>query len=70
MFNSAFDYELCVLKKYALPILQEVTQDEPEYAEARRLTSMLHYFKDIEDESAIYNTSLIKEFIGGSVLVD
>lgn len=70
MFNSAFDYELAVLKKYALPILFEVKQQDAEYAEARRLISILQYFKDIEDESDIVDSSLLKEFIGGSIFVD
>ena len=37
MFNSALAYELSVLGKYAVPVLEEVAPDKPEYAEAVRL---------------------------------
>jgi len=66
MFNSALPYELAVLKRYADPLLREITEDDPEYGEAKRLLKFLHYFLTIEDESLILQTSIIKEFIGGS----
>lgn len=66
MFNSALVYELAVLKKYAEPILAEIKEDEKEYIEAKRLLKFLSYFLSIEDECAILNNSIIKEFIGGS----
>jgi uridine kinase len=66
MFNSSIVYELAVLKDYAIPLLEEVTQDQPEYSEARRLITLLKYF-DSMDGNKIPNNSLIKEFIGGSL---
>ena len=66
MFNSSIVYELAVLKDYAIPLLEEVTSDEPEYSEARRLIVMLKYFDSMSGEK-IPNNSLIKEFIGGSI---
>lgn len=66
MFNSALFYELAVLKKYALPLLSEIDQSSKEYSEARRLIKFLKYFKTIENEDSIPNTSILKEFIGGS----
>lgn len=66
MFNSALVYELAVLKKYAMPLLEKVSRDIPYYAEAKRLLKFLSYFKDIDDESIIPNTSILREFIGGS----
>ncbi|MFB6343421.1 nucleoside kinase [Saccharicrinis sp. FJH62] len=65
MFNSALLFELAVLKRYAEPILREVRQDSPHYAEAIRLLDFLRYFKSIRD-SEIPPTSLIREFLGGS----
>ena len=65
MFNSALLFELAVLKRYAEPILREVRQDSPHYAEAVRLLDFLRYFKSIRD-SEIPPTSLIREFLGGS----
>ncbi len=66
MFNTSIVYEHGVLKKYALPILNEISKDEPEYAEAKRLITLLNYFKPIE-EDFIPESSILREFIGGSV---
>lgn len=68
-FNSVHIYELSVLKKYAEPLLQSVTREEPEYAEAVRMLKFLQFFKTIEDDSIIVNNSIIREFIGGSIFV-
>ncbi len=70
MFNSALPYELAVLKRYADPLLREIKENEPEYSEAKRLLKFLHYFLVIEDESLILQTSILKEFIGGSCFHD
>lgn len=66
IFNSALVYELCVLKKYAEPLIMEIGKDSKFYPERQRLLKFLSYFKTIEDESAITNTSILREFIGGS----
>ena len=69
MFNSSLIYEISVLKKHALPLLQEITNEEPEYSEAKRLVEFLQYFDDI-DEELIPRNSLLREFIGGSIFGD
>ena len=66
MFNSSLVYEISVLKKHALPLLEEITNKEPEYSEAKRLVEFLKYFEDI-DEEFIPRNSLLREFIGGSI---
>lgn len=66
MFNSSLIYEISVLKKHALPLLEQITNEEPEYAEAKRLVEFLKYFEDI-DEEYIPKNSLLKEFIGDSI---
>ena len=68
-FNSVHLYEISVLKKYAEPLLKEITKSEPEYCEAQRLLEFLSFFETIEDDSMIVNNSIIREFIGGSILV-
>ncbi|MBQ6654566.1 MAG: hypothetical protein IJM79_03475 [Erysipelotrichaceae bacterium] len=68
-FNSNCIYELAVLKKYAEPLLKEVPRSEPEYAEAQRLLEFLRYIEPVEDDEIIANNSIIREFIGGSVIV-
>ena len=65
MFNSSIVYEMGVLREYALPILQEIKNTEPEYAEAKRLITLLKYFKPIKTDY-IPESSIIREFIGGS----
>lgn len=69
MFNSALIYEIGVLKKYVEPLLNKISIKDEEYREAKRLLKFLQYFLSIEDESDIPNTSLIREFIGGSKIV-
>ena len=64
IFNTSLIYELGVLKNIAKPLLEEITPEEPEYAEAKRLLNMLKYFKSIPAEYVPAN-SLIKEFVGG-----
>ena len=66
IFNSALVYELCVLKKYAEPIIMEIDEDSSFYSERQRLLKFLSYFLPIEDESAIPNNSILREFIGES----
>lgn len=66
MFNTSIVYELGVLKEYALPLLNEIPNTAPEYAEAKRLITLLNYFKPIPTEY-IPESSIIREFIGGSV---
>jgi uridine kinase len=65
MFNSSLLFELAVMKNYALPILQQVPSNTPEYSEASRLMKFLNYFEPL-DEKDIPSTSLLREFLGGS----
>jgi uridine kinase len=65
MFNSAMLYELAALRKIAEPILKEVTQIDDEYSEAHRLLKFMRYFNYI-DKDELPNTSLLREFVGGS----
>ena len=52
-----------------VPLLEDIKEDDPVFREAKRLLKFLQYFVDITDESDIINTSLLREFIGGSKLV-
>ncbi|MBP7059161.1 MAG: nucleoside kinase [Lachnospiraceae bacterium] len=67
MFNSALIYEMSVLKLYAYPLLMAIKPDSPQYAEAKRLKKLLDYFITLSPD-AVNNTSLLREFIGGSTL--
>ena len=65
VYNSMLSYELCVMKKYALPLLQNVDVESEYFPVAERLIRMLKYFEDMPDEWVPCN-SLMREFIGGS----
>ncbi len=64
IFNTSLIYELGVLKGVVMPLLEEIKQEEPEYAEARRIINMLKYFETIPTKYVPSN-SLLKEFLGG-----
>lgn len=66
MFNTSLIYELGVLKDYAIPLLKEIDNTHREYSEAKRLIRLLSYFESIPTK-AIPETSLLREFIGGSI---
>ena len=69
MFNSALAYELAVLKPFAEPLLREVDRDSLEYAEAERLLTFLQWFLPFDAEP-VPDNSILREFIGGSILQD
>jgi len=65
MFNSAMLFELAVIKRQAEPLLEQVPENCPEYAEAYRLRKFLRYIRPIPEDQ-IPPTSLLREFLGGS----
>lgn len=69
MFNSSLIYEIAVLKDYAIPLLKEIKNTEPEYSEAKKLLSLLEYFESVPSEYVPTN-SLLREFIGGSIFYE
>ncbi len=69
VYNSMLPYELCVMKKYAQPLLEAVKTESVYFPVAERLLRMLKYFDNMPDEWVPCN-SLIREFIGGSCYAD
>lgn len=65
MFNSALIYELGALKQQAEPLLREVMGQHPEHSKALRLLKFLSYIKAVPTRD-IPNTSILREFLGGS----
>ena len=65
MFNTSLFYEIAVLRPFVEPILREVPDTVPEYAEAARMLKFLDNFTVIKPEE-IPPTSILREFIGGS----
>lgn len=64
-FDSTLPYELGVIRDRVMPILEEVDEYEPEYAEALRLRKCLSCFTSVPGEK-VPLTSLLREFAGGS----
>lgn len=64
--NSAFTYEIGVLKIYAEPLLFSVPETSQYYSEAIRLINFLRNFLPIPSEG-VPADSVLREFIGGSV---
>nr|WP_312214769.1 nucleoside kinase [Clostridioides sp.] len=70
IFNSACVYELSVLKGFVKPLLEEIDTSSEAYIESNRLLNFLQYFVGLEDTSDIPSTSILREFIGGSKIVE
>jgi len=69
MFNSALVYEMAALKPLAEPLLRQVPHRTPEHVEAKRLLAFLEWFLPLEHD-LIPDNSLLREFIGNSILHD
>jgi uridine kinase len=67
MFNSALVYELAVMKPLVEPLLRQVSFGTHEYIEAKRLLAFLDWFLPMDLETVPRN-SIVREFLGGSVL--
>lgn len=69
VLNSALVYELAALKPLAEPLLRQVPFGSQEHIEAKRLLALLEWFLPL-DNKYIPDNSLLREFIGGSILKD
>jgi uridine kinase len=69
MFNSALVYELSALRPLVEPLLRQVEFGTLEYIETKRLLAFLEWFLPVEADW-IPDNSILREFIGGSILKD
>jgi uridine kinase len=69
VFNSALVYELAALKPFAEPLLRQVEPGTMEYVEVKRLLAFLNWFLPCAPD-LIPDNSILREFIGGSILHD
>lgn len=69
MFNSASVYELSMLRYYAEPLLKRINPLSEAYSESVRLLKFLSYITPLTPDEIKYipPTSVMREFIGGSV---
>lgn len=72
IFNSSLVYELAALRSLADPLLLQVPVNTKEHIEAHRLLQFLKWVKPLSraQHRLIPDTSLLREFIGGSILKD
>ena len=66
VLNTAFSYEIGVLRVYVEPLLYSVPIESEYYAESRRLLGAIRTFFPISSEY-IEDDSILREFIGGSI---
>jgi len=69
MFNSALVYELSVLRPLVEPLLRQVEFGTLQYIETKRLLAFLEWFLPAETDW-IPDNSILREFVGGSILKD
>ncbi len=69
MFNSALVYELAVIKPLVDPYLHYVEPDTLAYVETKRLLSFLQWILPCVPD-LVPDNSILREFIGGSILRD
>jgi len=72
MFNSGLAYELAALRPVVEPLLLQVEPNTAPHLEANRLLSFLQWVEPLSAEQSdkIPDTSLLREFIGKSILED
>ena len=69
VLNTAYVYEVGILKVFCEPLLKNISMDSPAYDEARRLLASLNVFYPISSEY-ITPDNILREFIGGSLYED
>ncbi len=64
IIDSSLIYEINVLKKYVMRLTKDYNYKYKNYAEIKRIQSLLSYFIDIEDDTVVPRNSILREFIG------
>jgi uridine kinase len=64
VFDSSMEYEIPILKKYALDAFREIPEGAPRMGELQEFTPLLTQFEDIDAE-VVPADSILREFIGG-----
>lgn len=72
IFNSGMVYELAALKPLVTPLLHQVEENTLAHIETKRLLSFLNWVRPLRPHQLqlIPNTSILREFIGNSILDD
>lgn len=65
IFNSELTYELAVLKKHVMPLIENIDPKNKYYITVNKIEKIMKYVISVDDD-IVPCTSLLKEFIGGS----
>ena len=65
ILNTSLDYDLTVLKTKLLPVLNQVSMDDPAYIEVNRIRKLLDYIQE-GNPDLVPSDSILREFLGGS----
>ncbi len=65
MFDSSLPYEVSVMRNYAVPLLENIPEENERHDEMMNLIDAFRYFEPI-DPQLVAENSLIREFIGNS----
>ena len=65
ILNTSLDYDLTVLKTKLIPVLNQVSMDDPAYIEANRIRKLLDYIQE-GNPDLVPEDSILREFLGGS----
>lgn len=65
IFNSELTYELAVLKKYIMPLIETVNKNDADYVKIHKISKIMKYVESVEDDH-VPSTSILREFIGRS----
>ena len=66
ILNTSLDYDLTVLKSKLMPVLNQVTIDDPAYVEVNRIKKLFDYIT-AGNPDLVPKTSILREFLGGSI---
>ncbi len=66
IFDSAFPYEVSVMKNFAVPIFEAIPRENPRRTELLELIETFRHFEPI-DPALVAPASLLREFIGGGI---
>ncbi len=72
IFNSMLIYELAALRPLVEPLLLQIDYGTQAHVEAKRLLSFLYWVQPMNDAQRLLipDTSVLREFIGGSILAN
>lgn len=62
--DSALIYEISILKKYVMELIEDIDDSYECYKDVKRLQRFLNYFKTIDDDNVVPQNSILREFIG------